>query len=56
MANEIEDIQQQVMNLFDSEVRELGQEEYREILENLISDFQSRLDCVIEEMQTEGVE
>jgi len=56
MSKEIETIQQEVMDLFDSEVRELGQDEYRELLENVVSDFQSRLDCVIEEMQAEGVE
>jgi len=56
MADEIETIQQEVMDHFDREVRELGQEDYREVLENVISDLQSRLDCVIEEMQAEEVE
>lgn len=50
MSKEIDQIQQEVMDLFDREVRDLGQEEYREVLENLCSDFETRLDCVKEEL------
>lgn len=52
----VEDVRQEVMDHFEGLVRELGQEDYREVLESLISDFRSRLDCVIEEMQTEGID
>lgn len=46
-------IQQQVMDLFDSLVRELPAAEYRELLEEISSDLKSRLECVIEEMAEE---
>lgn len=49
-------VEQEIMDHFDNSVRELGQEEYREVLENVISDLQSRLDCVIEEMEAEGID
>ena len=52
----VTDTEQEIMDYFDGSVRELGQEDYRELLENVISNLQSRLDCVIEEMQAEGID
>lgn len=53
---EVEDVTEDLSKYFDDAVRDLGQESYREVLENFISDLQSRLDCVIEEMQAEGID
>lgn len=50
MSKELDQIQQGIMDLFDNDVRDLGQEEYRELLENIFSDFESRLECIKEEM------
>lgn len=56
MANQIDLITEDVSRYFDSAVTELGQEDYREVLENFISDLQSRLDCVNEELAAEGID
>lgn len=51
-----DEVEQEIMDHFDNAVQDLGQDEYRDLLENVISNLQSRLDCVIEEMQGEGVD
>lgn len=53
MANEIDSITEDLSKYFDSAVADLGQEDYRDVLENFISDLQTRLDCVNEELAME---
>lgn len=55
MAKSTDEIRQEVTDLFDREVTDLGQEDYQELLDNLTADFQSRLDCVNEELADEQV-
>lgn len=50
MGTEIKVIQQEIMDLFDRKVEKLSQEDYRDLCENLASDFQCRYDAVVEEM------
>lgn len=47
----IEAIQQELMDSFDRKVEKLSQEDYRDLCENLASDFQCRYDAVCEEME-----
>lgn len=47
----IDDIQQEVMDLFDSRVADLSQEDYRDLCENLASDFECRYEAVKEELE-----
>lgn len=56
MANKIEEVGEDVSRYFDNAVAELGQQDYREVLENFIADLQSRLDCVNEELAAEGMD
>lgn len=44
-----EEIQQQVLELFDRLVADLPHPEYLEVVENLTSDFESRYDAAREE-------
>lgn len=44
-----DDIQQQVMELFDRLVEKLPHSEYLEVVENLASDFESRYEAAREE-------
>lgn len=53
---DIDSVTEDLSKYFDNAVMELGQEEYRDVLENFISDLQSRLDCVREEMEAEGID
>lgn len=56
MSNEIDSITKDISRYFDGAVAALSQEDYREVLENFISDLQSRLDCVNEELAAEGID
>lgn len=47
MAND--EIQEQVMSLFDQLVKDLPHSEYLEVVENIASDFESRYDAAREE-------
>lgn len=47
----INEIQQEVIDLFDSRVADLSQEDYRDLCENLASDFECRYDAVREELE-----
>jgi len=42
---------QELMRQFDDMVKDMSQEEYKDFLENIISDLESRLDCVNEELE-----
>lgn len=53
MANEIDSVTEDVSRYFDNAVADLSQEDYRDVLENFISDLQTRLDCVNEELAME---
>lgn len=48
-----DEIQKEVMDLFDRRVDLLSQEDYRDLCENLASDFQCRYDAVCEEIGDE---
>lgn len=49
MATTTDDIQEQVMELFDQLVKDLPHSEYLEVVENLASDFESRYEAAREE-------
>ena len=51
MGIQLDQIRQDTMDVFDRAVRSLGQEEYRDVLEELISDLEARLECVKEELK-----
>jgi hypothetical protein len=46
-----DEIQQQVMNLFDGLVKDLPHSEYLEVVENLASDFEIRYEAAREEAE-----
>lgn len=48
---DIDNIQQEVIELFDSRVGDLSQEDYRDLCENLASDFECRYEAVREELE-----
>lgn len=54
MIAKAEEIKERTMQRFDSDVRELSQIDYRELLEELSSDFEARLQCVKDELADEG--
>lgn len=47
----IEEIQEEVLGLFDNRTRELSQEDYRDLCENMASDFECRYEAVREELE-----
>jgi hypothetical protein len=47
---EIDEIYRRVINLFDEEVRDLDNSEYRNLVESLADEFQTRYDVIMEEM------
>jgi len=50
-----EQIKESIIDGFDREVEHLSQQDYADLLDDLIGDFQARLDCVNEEMSdTDG--
>lgn len=53
MPTVITDIQRQVMESFDSKVKGLSKEDYRDLLEEMIADWESRHACVSEEIDAE---
>lgn len=50
MSTTIEAVQRRIMDLFDREVDALSQEDYRDLCENLASDFESRYEAAREEI------
>lgn len=48
-----EEIEDEVIKLFDSLVEPLSNEDYRDLCENLAANFQSRYDAVCEEIGDE---
>jgi hypothetical protein len=51
------DIKEDVMRLFDRRVEDLSQSDYRDLLEEMVSEFDLRLECVNAEMaggETDG--
>lgn len=54
MVKEAEDAVKAIEQHFDRAVRDLSQIDYREVLEEVISNLESRLDCVKQELEAEG--
>lgn len=50
----LQEIKDRVMELFDREVATLSKTDYREVLEETISGLEARLECVKEEMDADG--
>lgn len=46
----MEKLKNELMRIFDEKVQSLSQEDYKELLESMLSDLESRLDCVNEEL------
>jgi hypothetical protein len=49
----IETIKDDTMKEFDSHVSDLPRDEYKDLLEEMISEFEARLDCIKEEIENE---
>jgi hypothetical protein len=47
---EVDEIYKRVISLFDEETRDLGNSEYRDLVESLADEFQTRHDVIMEEI------
>ena len=50
-----EDIRCKVMSVLDGLVKDIGKEQYAEVLDEIGSDIELRLECVNAELEDEGV-
>lgn len=56
MEKELDTIVQSVLRHLDSKIKSLGKEDYRDVLEELTTDLEARLECVNDEIAEEGGE